>query len=116
MGSKTQFSSKISHATGIKGSILRGGDTRTASIACRMSWAAKRETTRKEDEAYCLLGIFGISMPLLYGEGKRAFIRLQEEIMKGNEDQCGTSGMARFAAAAQSFRSNAYRVGIAANA
>lgn len=47
-----------------------------------MSWASMRETTRLEDEAYCLLGIFGINMPLLYGEGARAFQRLQHEIIK----------------------------------
>ncbi len=47
-----------------------------------MKWAAYRETTRVEDKAYCLMGIFGVSMPLLYGEGDRAFIRLQEEILK----------------------------------
>ncbi|KAI1187385.1 ankyrin repeat-containing protein [Nemania serpens] len=57
-----------------------------ASVAQRMSWAASRETTRIEDRAYCLLGIFGIYMPMLYGEGDRAFIRLQEEIMKGMDD------------------------------
>ena len=37
--------------------------------------------------AYCLLGIFDINMALLYGEGKKAFLRLQEEIMKVSEDQ-----------------------------
>jgi hypothetical protein len=58
-----------------------------ASIAERMSWASARNTTRPEDIAYCLLGIFNISMPLLYGEGKRAFQRLQEEIMKQSDDQ-----------------------------
>jgi hypothetical protein len=52
-----------------------------------MSWASKRSTTRKEDEAYCLLGIFDVHMPLLYGEGERAFQRLQEEILKTTEDQ-----------------------------
>jgi len=51
-----------------------------------MSWAASRETTRVEDEAYCLMGIFGINMPLLYGEGPRAFRRLQEAIMREDED------------------------------
>jgi hypothetical protein len=52
-----------------------------------MSWAAKRETTRKEDIAYCLLGIFRISMPIIYGgDGDQAFSRLQEEIMKKLED------------------------------
>jgi hypothetical protein len=51
-----------------------------------MSWASERKTTRKEDEAYCLMGIFGVNMPLLYGEGHRAFHRLQEEIMKIHDD------------------------------
>lgn len=51
-----------------------------------MSWAANRETTRPEDTAYCLLGLFDINMPLLYGEGKRAFLRLQEEVLRQSED------------------------------
>jgi hypothetical protein len=51
-----------------------------------MSWASKRVTTRPEDVAYCLLGIFGINMPLLYGEGDKAFLRLQEEIIKTSDD------------------------------
>ncbi|KAI1455884.1 hypothetical protein F4805DRAFT_257528 [Annulohypoxylon moriforme] len=51
-----------------------------------MQWAADRETTRPEDTAYCLLGIFEINMPLLYGEGNKAFLRLQEEICKQNND------------------------------
>ncbi|KAF2438834.1 HET-domain-containing protein [Karstenula rhodostoma CBS 690.94] len=55
-------------------------------VAVRMSWASNRETTRVEDLAYCLMGIFDVNMPLLYGEGKKAFIRLQEEIIKQNPD------------------------------
>jgi hypothetical protein len=51
-------------------------------VAKRMCWASKRKTTRVEDIAYCLLGIFDINMPLLYGEGGKAFLRLQEEILK----------------------------------
>ncbi|QKD53957.2 uncharacterized protein FOBCDRAFT_250161 [Fusarium oxysporum Fo47] len=51
-----------------------------------MSWLANRTTTRTEDMAYCMLGIFDINMPLLYGEGKRAFFRLQEEIIRGSND------------------------------
>ncbi|KAK3322926.1 hypothetical protein B0H66DRAFT_555506 [Apodospora peruviana] len=58
-----------------------------ASIAERMSWASNRETTREEDMAYCLLGLFGINMPLLYGEGRAAFRRLQEEIIRVSDDQ-----------------------------
>ena len=57
------------------------------SIAERLSWAAKRETTRPEDKAYCLLGLFGVNMPLLYGEGSSAFPRLLEEVLKTSDDQ-----------------------------
>ena len=57
------------------------------SIAQRMSWASKRETTRPEDEAYSLMGIFSVNMPLLYGEGgENAFLRLQLEILKDSTD------------------------------
>ena len=52
-----------------------------------MRWASYRQTTRAEDNAYCLLGIFSVYMPLLYGEGKRAFMGLQEEILKRTSDQ-----------------------------
>jgi hypothetical protein len=53
------------------------------SIARRMSWAAMRETTREEDMAYCLFGIFDVQLAPLYGEGlRKAFGRLQEEIIK----------------------------------
>jgi hypothetical protein len=57
------------------------------SVAQRMSWSATRETTRLEDQAYCLLGLFDVNMPLLYGEGKKAFLRLQEEIIKKSDSQ-----------------------------
>lgn len=56
------------------------------SIAQRMSWASQRQTTRLEDRAYCLLGLFDVSLPLIYGEGERAFIRLQEEIISRSTD------------------------------
>lgn len=59
----------------------------TSSVAAKMSWASKRQTTRLEDMAYCLLGLFNVNMPLLYGEGSlKAFTRLQEEIMKVTVD------------------------------
>ena len=51
-----------------------------------MSWASERSTTRIEDSAYSLMGLFNVFMPMLYGEGDRAFLRLQEEIMKQSED------------------------------
>ncbi|KAI1432334.1 HET-domain-containing protein [Xylaria sp. CBS 124048] len=56
------------------------------SVSCRMAWAAGRVTTRKEDEAYCLMGIFDVNMPLLYGEGDKAFRRLLEEIIRRSND------------------------------
>ncbi|KAK0657828.1 heterokaryon incompatibility protein-domain-containing protein, partial [Cercophora newfieldiana] len=57
------------------------------SISTKMSWAAARETTRVEDIAYCMMGIFDVNMPLLYGEGIKAFRRLQEEIVRRSNDQ-----------------------------
>lgn len=56
-------------------------------IGERMSWASKRKTSRIEDVAYCLMGIFSVNMPLMYGEGDRAFARLQDEILKRSVDQ-----------------------------
>jgi Heterokaryon incompatibility protein (HET) len=78
---------QLSQITGIPTNILRGDRLEETSTAQRMSWAAYRQTTRIEDEAYCLLGIFKVNMPLLYGEGRKAFIRLQEEILKYSDDQ-----------------------------
>ncbi|KAI1638327.1 heterokaryon incompatibility protein-domain-containing protein [Biscogniauxia mediterranea] len=67
-----------------------GGSSRTLldsySVCNRMSWTSQRVTTRTEDIAYCLMGIFDVHMPLLYGEGTRAFRRLQEEIIKQSND------------------------------
>lgn len=67
--------------TGIDSEALKGVPLNRYSLAQRMSCAASRQTTRREDIAYCLLGIFDIDMPLLYGEGDRAFLRLQQAIM-----------------------------------
>ncbi|KAH8123378.1 hypothetical protein FP744_10005958 [Trichoderma asperellum] len=87
IGTKVSQQQSISDCTGIPVSILCGDDDLdTASIAQRMSWASKRKTQRLEDRAYCLLGIFGIHMPLIYGEGEQAFLRLQEEIMRISHD------------------------------
>ncbi|KAL2670599.1 hypothetical protein Neosp_014387 [[Neocosmospora] mangrovei] len=59
----------------------------TFAVSVKMSWAASRVTTRKEDAAYCLLGLFSINMPMLYGEGDKAFLRLQEAIVRQSKDQ-----------------------------
>ena len=82
LGTKETLQDVITSITGIHPKFLLGADLETASVAKKMSWAAKRNTTRVEDTAYALLGLFDINMPLLYGEGIKAFRRLQEEIIK----------------------------------
>jgi hypothetical protein len=90
MGNRVSLSSLISTSTTIGKEYLGfdSSDTvREASIAQKMPWAARRQTTREEDIAYCLVGLFSVNMPLLYDEGSRAFMRLQDEIMKVSDDQ-----------------------------
>ncbi|KAL1836452.1 hypothetical protein VTJ49DRAFT_5140 [Mycothermus thermophilus] len=85
IGSRTELFWPLVKITRIPSNYLCGEDRlASASVGMRMSWASKRRTTRVEDMAYCLLSIFDVNMPLLYGEGKRAFRRLQEEILKSN--------------------------------
>ncbi|KAH7188048.1 ankyrin repeat-containing domain protein [Fusarium flagelliforme] len=87
LGTKASLVNVLSERTSIPAAILCDSDQlENTSIAQRMSWAADRVTTRKEDGAYSLMGIFGINMPLLYGEGDKAFYRLQEEIMRSSDD------------------------------
>lgn len=86
IGSRADLAGQISSITGIGRVYLTGGhDTymllREASIAEKMSWASHRSTTKEEDMAYCLFGIFDVNIPLMYGEGgTQAFQRLQMEI------------------------------------
>jgi hypothetical protein len=95
VGTRSDVSSELAQVTNIDVSLMNKERDETSyqlnlerfSIANRMSWAAKRRTTRPEDIAYCLFGIFGIHLPPLYGEGaKKAFLRLQHEIMKASLD------------------------------
>ncbi|KAL7625908.1 hypothetical protein AAE478_005132 [Parahypoxylon ruwenzoriense] len=88
LGDRKELAGMISDVTRIHIGVLKGRETiRDYSIAQRMSWAADRQTSREEDIAYCLLGIFDVNMPLLYGEGVEAFTRLQGEIIKVSADQ-----------------------------
>ncbi|RYP53370.1 hypothetical protein DL768_001615 [Monosporascus sp. mg162] len=88
LGTKGALRTVIGKITGIPRQILLGiTELHNASVAQRMSWAAGRDTKRKEDLAYCLLGIFGVTMPMIYGEGgDQAFLRLQDQIMKTTRD------------------------------
>ena len=82
------FFKEISRVTTIDSTILDGTSRKYVSIARRMSWAASREATRAEDVAYSLLGVLGVNLPLLYGEGgARAFMRLQREILDVTQDE-----------------------------
>ncbi|KAI0015430.1 HET-domain-containing protein [Xylariomycetidae sp. FL0641] len=85
-GTKTILASILSWITGIDPNILRGDPLDSVLVGRRMSWAAGRQTTRLEDMAYCLLGLFDVNMPLLYGEGTKAFVRLQEAILQSSND------------------------------
>ena len=87
LGTKADLASLLRDTTRIPVEVLTFEiDLADISVACRMSWAASRQTTRVEDEAYSLLGIFGVNIPTVYGEGRKAFYRLQEEIMKTSAD------------------------------
>ncbi|KAN0099864.1 HET domain containing protein [Hyaloscypha variabilis] len=85
-GTKQSLFNELSNVTGIQPEVLRFNDLSLTSVARKMSWASQRRTSRKEDMAYCLLGLFDISMPLLYGEGEKAFLRLQEHIAASSTD------------------------------
>lgn len=88
LGTKQGWLLEISIRTKIAHTVLLNPDNiARCSIAQRMSWASGRDATRIEDTAYSLLGLFNINMSLIYGEGQRAFLRLQEEILKTSQDQ-----------------------------
>lgn len=88
LASKVDLAEALSSITGIPTLYLtRPNRAREASVAMRMSWASKRQTTRIEDIAYCLLGLFDINMTMLYGEGMKASMRLQRRIIKKYDDE-----------------------------
>jgi hypothetical protein len=83
IGTRYSLRSLVSAITGVKDM----DNFERACVAQKMSWASRRQTTRIEDQAYCLMGLFGVNMPPLYGEGSKAFYRLQLEILKGSDDE-----------------------------
>ena len=83
LGSKYDLLKMLNGITRIDLDVLQdGSQILRKSVAKRMSWAAHRSTSREEDQAYRLLGIFDVNMPMLYGEGSKAFERLQVEIIR----------------------------------
>ncbi|KAL8835949.1 MAG: hypothetical protein Q9176_006633 [Flavoplaca citrina] len=80
----------ISDVTGISEHNLGYNLWSSSAVQCvarKLSWLSRRNTTRVEDMAYCMLGLCGVNMPLLYGEGEKAFLRLQSEIIKNFYDE-----------------------------
>jgi hypothetical protein len=91
LGSRISLEQEIHKITKIPVGALRGQSLSGFSVDERMSWAAARKTTVREDKAYCLLGIFGVFMPLIYGEGdQHAASRLRKEIQSSTE--CNEGG------------------------
>ncbi|KAI0363665.1 HET-domain-containing protein, partial [Pilatotrama ljubarskyi] len=88
LGTKATLAGILQAVTGINIDILtHKAPVSSVSVAQRMWWASSRQATRVEDEAYSLMGIFDVHMPTVYGEGRKAFVRLQEEILKACPDQ-----------------------------
>lgn len=87
LGDKASLCRDLAAITGIDVGILRGANPASCSVALRMSWASERTTSRPEDRAYNLIGLFDVTLPMVYGEGEKTFVRLQEEIIKHSEDQ-----------------------------
>lgn len=86
IGCKRSLEQQIYKITGIAIEALRGRSPTEFTVEERFNWVKSRETRRKEDKAYSMLGIFDVYMPLIYGEGmERAFRRLQEEIDKSSK-------------------------------
>ncbi|KAH7309734.1 hypothetical protein B0I35DRAFT_379296, partial [Stachybotrys elegans] len=80
LGDKKSLERHIHRSTGIPTAALQGHDLSAFSVEERMSWTGQRKASKPEDKAYCLLGIFGIFMPLIYGEGEHATVRLRKEV------------------------------------
>ena len=84
----SRFCRLITKITGVDFGILNGSaNLGDISVARRMNWASSHKTTRLEDRAYSLLGIFDFNMPMTYDESMKSFRRLQEEIMKSSTDE-----------------------------
>ncbi|KAH8650871.1 hypothetical protein BGZ60DRAFT_190435 [Tricladium varicosporioides] len=88
LGDKQSLGQQIVEITGVAIEALRGQSLSQFNIEERFSWTEKRQTTMEEDHAYCLLGIFGVFLPLIYGEGRlHALRRLRKEIRESMDTE-----------------------------
>jgi hypothetical protein len=92
LGDRNTLERQVHKITGIAVLALQGAPLSQFGVDERLLWAENRQTTRKEDKAYSLLGIFNVYMPLIYGEGRdNALMRLREEIDKPSKGERRTS-------------------------
>ncbi|KAK4171432.1 putative vegetative incompatibility protein HET-E-1 [Triangularia setosa] len=85
VGSRETRALAVTYATKMQQKDIQ--NFRTCSVATKLSWASARQTTRLEDRAYSLMGLLGVHMPLIYGEGRNAFVRLQHELIRLFNDE-----------------------------
>ncbi|KAK3988719.1 hypothetical protein QBC44DRAFT_397649 [Cladorrhinum sp. PSN332] len=85
IGTREEWAGEVMLATGIGLRDMTG--FRECSVGTKLSWAANRQTARVEDRAYSLLGLLGVKMPLVYGEGEYAFTRLLLEVIRRYDDE-----------------------------
>lgn len=88
LGDRSSRKDDLVKVTRISEEVLMGLDLAQVPACQKMAWASNRQTTKAEDLAYCMMGLFNVNMPLLYGEGEeKAFLRLQEQFLKDNDDE-----------------------------
>lgn len=81
LGNKISLIQQIHEISGIAIPAIEGSSLLDFGIEERFQWAKFRQTTKDEDSIYCLWGIFGVSLPVMYGEGLAgADRRLRREI------------------------------------
>jgi hypothetical protein len=107
LGDKISLVKQIHEITQIPITALSGTPLPRFSVDERKRWAAERETKKKEDKAYCLLGIFNVFIPVMYGEGDHAFTRLEEEIEKRSGQKNTAAVMAETAETAETLSDSA---------
>jgi len=90
LGSRNTLEREIHETTGIPLTALHGAPLSNFSTEERMRWAANRNTKKSEDKAYCLLGVFNVFIPLIYGEGDNAFNRLKQAVNQASSGKSST--------------------------
>jgi hypothetical protein len=78
---RSNHRSQILQIAGTDSNLFRGKTwLKMKIVALKISWDSRRGTTRSEDSVYCLMGLFDVNLPLLYGKGRKGVLRLQEKI------------------------------------